>query len=265
MTEEQKTDSAPYESLLKAIVNKIQVQPFLFIIAIVALIIALVVVGTELVSADYRFTLAIIAALAVIVIIGYFVLEARKLMAATQPVTQPPPPAQPAVTTTDSTTTPLSMQKVTAADGGQVSDASQQNEGVTQQEISATGPGSRVSNVQQVSSSTTVPQRTGRSKGIDAKSHGQLRQVLLDCAPLGERELRSLFVDDRLSPWRNQLPSAENPQARVESLIAFLHGKHNVLGENGLVLFLQVAAERLDETDACRGRLVAMAQQLQRN
>jgi hypothetical protein len=89
--------------------------------------------------------------------------------------------------------------------------------------------------------------------------------VLLDCAPLVERELRSLFVDDRLSPWRNQLPSADAAQARAESLIAFLHGKHNVLGENALVLFLQVAAERLDETDACRGRLLAMAQQLQRN
>lgn len=252
MVEEQKPDSAPYESLLKATVDKIQIQPFLFIIAIVTLIIALVVLGAGLGSADFRFTLVTIAVLALIAILVYYILEARKSTTPTQSTTEIPA----------SPTPPSSTQKVTAKDGGQVSNASQQSEGVAQQEITAVGSGSSVSHVQQISSSDTAPPRTGRSSGINAAVHGQLRQVLLDCAPLGERELQNLFIDQRLTPWRNQLPAADTAQARVESLIAFLHNKNNVLGENALVLFLQVAAERLDQTDACHRRLLAMTQQL---
>jgi len=255
MAEEQKPDSAPYESLLKATVDKIQIQPFLFIIAIVTLIVALVVLGVGLGSADFRFTLVTIAVLALIAILVYYILEARKT---TTPTQRP--------TTTPASPTPVpSTQKVAATDGGQVSDASQQNEGVTQQEITAAGPGSSVSHVQQISGSGTVPFRTGRSSSINSAVHGQLRQVLLDCVPLGERELQNLFIDQRLSPWRNQIPAADTAQARVESLIAFLHNKNNVLGENALVLFLQVAADRLDETDACHQRLLDMAQQLSRS
>jgi hypothetical protein len=251
MTEEQKPGSAPYESLLKATVDKIQVQPFLFIIAMVAFIIALVVLGAGLGSADFRFTLVTIALLALIAILVYYIQEAHKTSSS-----QSTPP-----TTTPS---PLpSQQKVTATDGGEISDASQQNENVTQQQISATGPGSSVSNVHQKSGGRPVASQTGHTNSISSAVHGQLRQVLLDCAPLGERELQSLFVDDRLSPWRNHLPAADTTQARVENLIAFLHNKHNVLGENGLVLFLQVIAERLDKADACRGRLLDIAQQLE--
>lgn len=251
MTGEDKPDTAPYESLLKAIVDKIQVQPFLFIIAIATLIVALVIVGAGLGSADFRFAVVIIAVLAAAAMAGHYFLEARKSTAA-------------AAESSSVTRAARRTQKMEAEQGGEITDARQEMEGVTEQSIKAAGPGARLHRVEQISRAPAKPEvAAGRQSGIDSNLYRQLQDLLMRCAPLESDEaLRSLFVDARLRPWRNKVPTSSNVQARAENLVDFLHDKSNVLGENALVLFLQVAAERLDPGDACRRQLLAAAEQL---
>lgn len=63
---------SPYQSVLEKIIDKLHEQLFLFIIAIVMLLIGLVVFGKGLLSPDMRFIVAVIAALAVVAIVVYY-------------------------------------------------------------------------------------------------------------------------------------------------------------------------------------------------
>lgn len=253
MAGEDNRVTAPYESLLKAIVEKIQVQPFLFIIAIAALIVALVIVGAELGSPDFRFVVLVIAGLATVAMAGYYLQEVRKSTSGTdQASSLTPRPERP-------------TQTMEAEQGGEITRATQQTEDATDQSMRAVGSGSRLDKVRQLSGAPaeSEPPAGGR-RGIEPALYGRLRELLMECAPLEtDQALRPIFVDDRLSPWRNKLPATRSIQARAEGIIDFLHDKSNTLGENALVLFLHVAAERLGPADACRERLLAMAQELQ--
>ena len=103
------------------------------------------------------------------------------------------------------------------------------------------------------------------SKGIPYDLNRQLRMVLLDCGPFATaQELTVIFVDKRLSPWRNRLPQAANPIARVESIIDFLYYQHNDVEENALVLLLQVLSERFASENICHHRLAKLADELGR-
>lgn len=62
--------------LVSEIIAKISYQPFLFAIAIAALLIGLVVRGSTLGSPNFRFFVVTIAFLATLVIVGYFVIAA---------------------------------------------------------------------------------------------------------------------------------------------------------------------------------------------
>ncbi len=105
----------------------------------------------------------------------------------------------------------------------------------------------------------------GESSGILTNLYSQLRTVLLDCGSFAtDRELKVIFVDKRLSPWRNRLPQADNPSGRVESVIDFLHNQYNDVEENVLVLLLRVLSERLDPGDACHQRLADLASEFER-
>jgi hypothetical protein len=105
----------------------------------------------------------------------------------------------------------------------------------------------------------------GERSGIPAHLYSQLRTALLDCGPFAtDRELKVIFADERLSPWRNRLPEANNPSERVEGIIGFLHSRHNTSGENALVLLLCVLSERLDPGDACHQRLADLASEFER-
>jgi len=73
-----------HASLLSKIVAKIEHEPFLFIIAIVALITGAVVVGAGLGSATLRYIIAVIALLAIAAIGGYYLLGTVQ----TEPTTQ---------------------------------------------------------------------------------------------------------------------------------------------------------------------------------
>lgn len=63
---------SPFTSIVSQVVEKIKNEPFLFAIAIIALVIALVITPSGLGSSDLRFVISIITALAFIVILGYF-------------------------------------------------------------------------------------------------------------------------------------------------------------------------------------------------
>ena len=95
---------------------------------------------------------------------------------------------------------------------------------------------------------------------IPSNLHNSLRTTLLECGSFNTvNELRAIFVDERLSPWRNRLPEADNITVRVERTIEFLHNQYNNVGENALVLLLDVLSERLDPTDDCHPRLANLA------
>jgi hypothetical protein len=100
--------------------------------------------------------------------------------------------------------------------------------------------------------------------GIPSDLHQQIRTVLLDCGPFDDNsQIRDLFTDSRISPWRFSLPSRDNIIARVEAYIAFLIGKHRAdNGQNALVLLLCVLSNRLDSGDECGRRLLAVADDL---
>ena len=100
--------------------------------------------------------------------------------------------------------------------------------------------------------------------GIPPDLHQQIRTVLLDCGPFDDNsQIRDLFTDARISPWRFSLPGRDNVIARVEAFIAFLAGKHRADdGQNALVLLLCVLSERLDAGSDCPHRLTAVANDL---
>lgn len=92
----------------------------------------------------------------------------------------------------------------------------------------------------------------------------ELRETLLFCAAVdSDTSLRALFIDARLSRWRHLLPEADSPADRADALIVLLHDRESGEGENGLALFLQVAAERTNPQDACHQELLALAERVQ--
>ncbi|MBA3531415.1 MAG: toll/interleukin-1 receptor domain-containing protein, partial [Ardenticatenales bacterium] len=98
---------------------------------------------------------------------------------------------------------------------------------------------------------------------ISPELNKRLREVLLRCGPLDDSsELRGLFVEARLAPWRNRVPEAKSAQGRVTALIEALHDQENERGENALLLFVQVLGDTMEPGTACRRDLAALARTL---
>jgi hypothetical protein len=68
----------PYEHAVSEVVKKLKNEPFLFVIAIAALLSGLVVLATALGKPDLTFVIIVVAFLAWTVIIGYFIIEVRR-------------------------------------------------------------------------------------------------------------------------------------------------------------------------------------------
>lgn len=101
-------------------------------------------------------------------------------------------------------------------------------------------------------------------KGIPPNILDRLRTTLLDCGPFDSGPaLRAAFVDARIWPWRDRLPQAHTRTERVDATVDLLHDKYTDQQENALVLFLRVLSERIDPGDACRQRLVELADELE--
>jgi hypothetical protein len=95
---------------------------------------------------------------------------------------------------------------------------------------------------------------------IPPSLHQRLQRTLLRCGPFdSDRALRPLFVDARLSPWRDWLPEASSPGERVLAVIEILSERRNSQGERALVLFLRVLRDNSPPGDACRHELAALA------
>lgn len=89
-------------------------------------------------------------------------------------------------------------------------------------------------------------------RGLTGEQLQELSDTLLRCGPFySARELNAVFADIRLYPWRYNVPDASNPKSRVQALIAYLHDKATVDGDNALVLFLRVLRDQTDVNDTC--------------
>lgn len=100
--------------------------------------------------------------------------------------------------------------------------------------------------------------------GISPQLYNQLRNTLLDCGPFSnEQEIRAIFADARISPWRYSLPHADNPMSRVEGTIGFLYTKFTTNQQNALVLMLKVLQDRTPLGDACYQKLNSLVYTLE--
>jgi len=100
--------------------------------------------------------------------------------------------------------------------------------------------------------------------GLSKELLADLRATLLNCGPFySGRALQALFVDERLRPWRNNLPDADSNAGRVDAVISYLIDRRNRRGENALWLLAQVLRDHTDPEDACHNQLDRIAQRLQ--
>lgn len=87
-----------------------------------------------------------------------------------------------------------------------------------------------------------------------------LGKILLQCEAFNSNsELKAIFVDSRLSAWRNELPETITPSKRVAAVVEFLMDKYNNLGQNALFLLLHVLSEHILPNDARHLKLRELA------
>ncbi|MBN2005781.1 MAG: PQQ-binding-like beta-propeller repeat protein [Anaerolineae bacterium] len=104
-----------------------------------------------------------------------------------------------------------------------------------------------------------------RMSGIPPNVNNRLRTTLLRCGPFfSDSELTSVFVDARIEPWRNQIPSAATALGRVQTLIDVLYDQYTDTHENALALFLYVLSEHKHPGDSCYKELVRLADSIRR-
>ena len=120
--------------------------------------------------------------------------------------------------------------------------------------------------VQQLNRTTSPPEPIFEQEVLDLppQIYNRLQSTLLKCGPFdSEVELRAMFVDARISPWRDSFPEMRNRVSRVNVLIDELLHRYATTGENALLLFLQVLTERASAGDACHSDLTASAAELE--
>ena len=87
--------------------------------------------------------------------------------------------------------------------------------------------------------------------GIPASLLKKLKQTLLDCGPFGgQRTLISVFADDRISPWKNQVSDADTRRDRVDLFVSDFLDRKNSAGQNVLVLFLQAVFDQAEDVNS---------------
>jgi hypothetical protein len=102
-------------------------------------------------------------------------------------------------------------------------------------------------------------------KGIPVELASKLRSALLRCGPFfSDNELKAVFVDSRISVWRDRLPQMTSPTSRVDATIDFLSSRYTNNRENALVLFLIVLSDRISLGDSCHHELRSLASDLQK-
>ncbi|MCP4398246.1 MAG: hypothetical protein GY801_13240, partial [bacterium] len=80
-----------------------------------------------------------------------------------------------------------------------------------------------------------------------------------------QRQLSSVFNVDELKPWQKWLPEASSLAERVDLTIAHLSERHRTDGENVLILFLKILAEKYDPLEEQNMLLNTLAAELSRH
>lgn len=96
--------------------------------------------------------------------------------------------------------------------------------------------------------------------GIPGDLYQCLQAALLRCRALdSDGALRAVFVDARLSPWRDALPQADSRERRAQAVLDALWQQTSREGDNALELLLRVLSELTPEGDALHAELAALA------
>jgi len=77
------------------------------------------------------------------------------------------------------------------------------------------------------------------------------------------KQLRAVFETEELIPWQDGLNIVSNKKGQVDITISYLSNKHRTSGENALVLFLKILAERYDPADERYDLLRTIVNQLE--
>jgi len=103
-----------------------------------------------------------------------------------------------------------------------------------------------------------------KTPGIPANILNRLRDSLQNYKQFeSNADLRAVFADDRIAPWRNELPQPADQGSRIDQTIDLLWQRENIQRENGLILFLYVLSEATDNRDIRKQRLTKLAQDLE--
>ncbi len=120
--------------------------------------------------------------------------------------------------------------------------------------------------VRQLNQTASAPEPLFEQEVLDLppQLYNRLQSTLLKCGPFdSEVELRAMFVDARISPWRDAFPEMRNRVSRVNVLIDELLHRYATTGENALLLFLQVLNEQASAGDACHNDIATLATELE--
>jgi hypothetical protein len=99
---------------------------------------------------------------------------------------------------------------------------------------------------------------------ISPNLYKRLRKILLNCGPFANSsELKAIFIDSRVSCWRDNLPDAVDSANRVNIVIDFLLRQFNANEENGLVLLLRVLSDQKGVADVCHQQLIVLSDELE--
>jgi hypothetical protein len=100
--------------------------------------------------------------------------------------------------------------------------------------------------------------------GIPPATYKHLLTVLSNCGPFAtDHEMRAMFVDNRISNWRDDIPQANSPSSRVRIVIEFLIDREDADDTNALVLFLCVLRENVSPEDACYEDLNTLIEEME--
>lgn len=191
--------SSPYENVVTQVVQKIKSEPFLFVIAIVALLIGLVTLAAGLGSTDLRFTIAVIALLAFAVIAGYYVQSALQTRAELQ---------RERMRLGHANTTSAPTTGTTNAPDTNTTAASPP---------SSTDPRERTADTQQ-SDPGTVPPITDPAQMSFAQK-AALIDALLACPSVQNRHTRDTIVNNLTPEIKSSIQRQENARADVDEIL----------------------------------------------
>jgi len=90
--------------------------------------------------------------------------------------------------------------------------------------------------------------------------YDRLASTLLQCGPFdSDATLQAVFIDSRISAWKDAIPEAHSRAERVTLAIAYLANQTTDKQQNALALFLHVLSEQHNPSDSCHQALAKLA------